>query len=142
MQLNKTITTLFFIFLFTANMGCSEKAIEQKKEDLLVQLITTNIWVMSSFFENTTDLSAQFNGYEFKFNTDGTVFGIKAGQANAVGTWVGSTAAMTIVSNFPNETSVLKKLNGTFNITSTTLSSVKATRTEGSNEFKLYLVKK
>lgn len=122
--------------------GCSSKFIEQKKEDLLINLITSNIWIMNSFYEGTTDLTASFAGYEFKFNNDGTVYGLKTGSPTASGTWAGNVSTMTIQSNFPTETGVFKKLNGTFTITSSTLSEVKANRFEGSTEYKLHLVKK
>lgn len=122
--------------------GCTSKSIEEKKEDLLMNLITSNIWLMNSFNEGPTDLTGSFAGYEFKFNNDGTVYGTKTGAATASGTWAGNVSTMSIVSNFPTETGVFKKLNGTFIITSSTLSEVKANRFENSVEYKLHLVKK
>lgn len=123
-------------------LGCPDKIIEQKKEDLLVNLITSNLWVMNSFSEGSVNLTTDFAPYEFKFNNDGTVFGIRGGFPNATGTWVGNATTMTIQSNFPTETSVLRKLNGTFTITSSSLSDVKANRFEGTTELKLHLIKK
>ena len=139
---NRNLIRFILAFAIPVIWGCPGKIVEQKKEDLLVNLITSNIWIMNSFYEGTTNLSTDFAPYEFKFNTDRTVYGIKAGSPNAIGTWVGNAAAMTIQSNFPTETGILKKLNGTFTVTSSTLSEVKANRFEGLVEFKLHLVKK
>ncbi|MES2773715.1 MAG: hypothetical protein V4722_06000 [Bacteroidota bacterium] len=139
MRGNKFYFTILALTLSLA-FGCVSKIIEQKKEDLLVNLITGNTWIMRSFYEGPTDLTSGFEGYEFKFNTDGTVYGTKPGFPNAVGTWAGNTSTMSVQSNFPAETGVFKKLNGTFNITSTTPTEVKANRFESAVEYKLHLV--
>lgn len=122
--------------------GCPAKIIEQKKEDLVIKLITSNIWLMDNFYEGTTNLTTDFAAYEFKFNEDGSVYGMRTGLPNAVGTWTASAATMTIQSNFPTETGILKKLNGTFTITNSSLSDVSAHRFEGTVELKLHLIKK
>jgi hypothetical protein len=122
--------------------GCPSKIVEQKKEDFVINLITSNIWIMNSFYEGSTNLTTDFASYEFKFNNDGTVYGIKVGAPNATGTWTADATSMTIQSNFPTETGILKKLNGTFTITSSSLSDVKANRFEGTTELKLHLIKK
>jgi len=138
----KSISLLLFSCVVITNWSCSSKAIEQKKEDLLVTLITANIWIMESFSEGSTNLTADFSGYEFKFYTDLTVQGIRTGFPTATGTWAGNASDMTVQANFPTETGVLKKLNGTFTVTSSTLSDVNAHRFEGAVELKLHLVKK
>ena len=132
------------LFVITGCFSCSKEQKEQAKEDLVVNLITNNIWVVKNFTEDNNDLTLEFSDYEFKFNKDGTVYGIhlSAPQPNAVGTWLGNATAMTIESYFKNETSVLKKLNGVWKIYDNTLSEVKAKRIEGQTEFKLYLIKK
>jgi hypothetical protein len=121
--------------------GC-QKAVEDAKEDLVINLITSNLWRVTTFTENGTNITAEFAPYDFKFNKDESVFGQRAGQPDAVGTWKGDAATMTITSSFPNGPAPLDKLTGVWNITKTTLSSVKATRTGGGYTYNLELQKK
>ena len=122
--------------------GC-QKAVEEAKEDLVMNLITSNLWIVNGFTENGSNISSSFTGYDFKFNEDESVFGRKSGLPDAVGTWRGDAATMTITSNFPSGPTPLEKFNGVWQITKTTLSSVKATRTGTSGiSYTLELIKK
>jgi hypothetical protein len=139
-MLKKIIAPLLACCLLFSS-GCKEE-IQQAKEDLVVDLIVNNLWVVTNFTEGTTNITSSFAPYDFKFNRDETVFGRKTGAPDAVGTWKGSAAAMTITSNFPSGPTPLDKLNGVWNITKTTLSSVKSTRTENGVTYFLDLQKK
>ena len=142
MQRWKTlVSALLLLATITTNWGC-KKTIENAQEDFVVNLITNNLWVITLYSENGTDQSALFNGYDFKFNRNLTVYGRITGQPDAAGTWKGDVAAMTITSSFPNGPAPLTKLTGVWNITRTTLSSVKSTRTENGVVYNLDLQKK
>ncbi|HSC52464.1 MAG TPA: hypothetical protein VLC98_02515 [Phnomibacter sp.] len=130
---------LAVVLLFSS--GCKEE-IQKAKEDLVVDLIVNNIWVVTNFTEGSSNITANFSSYDFKFNRDESVYGRKAGSPDAVGTWKGDAAAMTITSSFPLGTEPLTKLTGVWNITKTTMSSVKSTRTEGGVTYFLELQKK
>ncbi len=138
---NKAAIFIILAFIIPMFWGCTGKIVEKKKEDLLVELITSDIWLLNSFYEGSNNLSAEFAPYQFKFNTDGAMFANKVGFPNATGNWVGNVTAMTIYTNFPMETGIFKKLNGLYTITSSSLIDVKANRLEGATEIKIHLIK-
>jgi hypothetical protein len=121
--------------------GC-DKAVQDAKEDFIYNLITNNLWVVTNFSEGGTNITDSFAPYQFKFNKDESVFGQRTGFTDATGTWKGDAGTMTITSSFPSGPAPLDKLTGVWNITRTTLSSVKATRTAGGVVFNLDLQKK
>lgn len=135
------VLPLTLVLLIGTLTGC-KKAIQSAQEDFVVSLITNNIWVITLYSENGINQTALFNGYDFKFNKDLTVYGRIAGQPDAGGTWKGDASAMTITSSFPNGPAPLNKLTGIWNITKTTLTSVKSTRTENGVTYNLDLQKK
>lgn len=135
----KIVSVLVLILL--CQYSC-KKAIQTAQEDFVVNLITSNLWTVTLYSENGTNQTALFAGYDFKFNKDLTVWGQLAGQPDAAGTWRGDASAMTITSAFPNGPAPLQKLTGIWNITRTTLSSVKSTRTENGVTYLLDLQKK
>lgn len=118
-----------------------KKAVEEKQEDLLMSIIVSGVWVVESFTENGTSVTAAFSGYEFKFERNGTVTGTLSG-VNTSGTWSGSTATNSITSNFPTAGAPLNKLNGTWIITDAGLNYVKAVNNNTSGTNSLYLYKK
>lgn len=136
-----SLLVLLLWFVVQPNIGC-KKAIQNAQEDFVVNLITNNLWVVTLYSENGANQTALFDGYDFKFNKDLTVFGRKTGQADAAGTWKGDATAMTITSGFPNGPAPLTKLTGVWNITKTTLTSVKSSRTENGITYNLDLLKK
>lgn len=132
------ILTLATFALFPA----CKKAIQKAQEDFVVNLIVNNTWVVTNFSEGTNNITASFAPYEFKFNKDETVFGKKTGEPDAVGTWRGNATSMTITAGFPNGPAPLNKLTGVWLITKTTLTTVTATRTDGSTTYNLSLASK
>jgi hypothetical protein len=137
----KWVPVFFLLVMAVGQSGC-KKAVEAAKEDLLMNLITDNLWLVSNFKEGNTDLTNNFSVYEFKFNKDGTVYGKSAGQPDASGTWKGNSEDLSITSAFPNGPSPLDKLTGKWMITKTTMSSVKSNRVQGSTTYYLDLIKK
>ena len=136
-----SLFSLLFITLAFTSVGC-KKLVEKIQENAITALITENLWLMNSFTEAGTDLTASFSGYEFQFNKDYTLYGLKTGSPTMSGTWSPNIDSLTISTNFPSATGDFKKLNGVFKITNTTTSYVKANRFEGATEYKLWLVKK
>lgn len=139
---NKTSIHLAVMALLILGQYSCKKAIQSVQEDFVVNLITNNLWTVTLYSENGTNQTGLFAGYDFKFNKDLTVYGQLAGQPDAAGTWRGDASAMTITSAFPNGPVPLQKLTGIWNITRTTHSSVKSTRTESGVTYLLDLQKK
>jgi hypothetical protein len=131
------LLTFSLLFLF----GCKEE-VQKAKEDLVVDLIVNNLWVVTNFTEGANNITTSFAPYDFKFNRDESVLGRKAGASDAVGTWKGSAENMTITSSFPTGPAPLDKLTGVWNITKTTLTTVKSTRSENGITYFLDLQKK
>jgi len=133
--------SLLCMALIFTSVGC-KKLVQKIQENAITALITENLWVVHSFSEGGTDLTASFTGYEFQFNKDFTLYGLKTGSPTMSGTWSPNVDSLTIATNFPSATGDFKKLNGLFKITNSTTSYVKANRFEGATEFKLWLDKK
>lgn len=118
-----------------------KKTVTAKQEDVLMTIIVSGVWIMESYVENGTVITPSFSGYEFKFERNGTVNGTVNGVSTS-GTWSGSMATNSITSNFPGAGEPLNKLNGTWIITDSGLSFVKAITTTASGNHSLHLVKK
>jgi hypothetical protein len=114
---------------------------EEIQKDLVIQVMTSGRWVVQSFSENNTDVTAEFSTYEFQFLENGTVQGIN-GSVITTGNWVGNANALTIYSNFPTGSTTILRLNDTWKITNNTLSMVEAKSANTSRTAYLKLVKK
>lgn len=53
----------------------------------LTQTAATGKWKVTYFFDNSTDHTSYFTGYEFTFNSGGTVSASKSGSPTITGTW-------------------------------------------------------
>ena len=116
-----------FILLFILT-GCS-KEIQKQQENLVVQAMTNGQWVVTSYVKGSTDLTSGFTNYKFQFRTNFTVDAIYNGTLEKTGTWNADASAQTITSVFSGATNPLVLLNGTWNITNTTWTSVQANQT-------------
>ncbi len=138
----KHLIVLSFIALAFGNC---HKVIEDKKQSLLINLITDNVWIVTQFSIDGVNKKPDFDTYEFHFYKDETVHAVFIGspaQPDIVGTWVGSEPDQTITSIFPPSTIYpINKLTGVWGITNTDLSPklVDAHRFEGAVEYKLRL---
>jgi hypothetical protein len=133
----------FFILIVMSSMlmmAC-EKAIEEKKEDLVVTAMTSGTWYVQEFQENGSGVTGMFSGYDFKFYADGKVEGIK-GAAKQTGTWAGDASAMTITSSFPASGDTLSKFNAVWQITGNSWDYVKATTNVSGTTRYLHLKKR
>ncbi|HYF30312.1 MAG TPA: hypothetical protein VD993_04280 [Chitinophagaceae bacterium] len=129
------LLALAFVPLF---FSC-KRTVEKKKMDLVITAMTTGRWYVQEYISGTDNVTAEFDGYEFQFYSNGTVEGIKAAGTTA-GTWAGDASAMTINSNFPSAGLPLKRLNGLWKITDNDWVYVHATLTSGgvTNTLKLH----
>jgi hypothetical protein len=142
-SMKKLFTPPFALLLIIISISIAHcaKAVEDLKRDFVVDVMTSGRWVVEEFSENGTDLSVEFDPFEFQFFENGTVQGIR-GAAVTNGTWVGDAGALTIYSNFPAGNDTIIRLNDTWKITRNTLSLVEARPVNtGRNAF-LKLVKK
>jgi hypothetical protein len=128
------------IGLSIAFCGC-KKAVEQAQQNAIEQAMTTGQWVVTQFMQNSTDITFQFSGYSFKYNTDQTVNAIRNNSVETSGTWNADTDNFTITANFPSANQPLPLLNGVWHINNTTWTTVDASMTIGSETRTLKLAK-
>jgi hypothetical protein len=134
---------IFFLLLAFAGCNTKDKIIEKQQENLLMAAITNGQWVVTSFHKGSTDVTADFSGYKFQFKDNYTVDAIKNGIVEKTGTWAaaGNAQAQTMTSNFANSTQPLILLNGTWNIITTTWTSVEASMMVNSEIYTIRLDK-
>ena len=121
----------FFICLLAVALcvgGCKKK-VEKVQEDLLMKLIVEGQWTITKFKKGSADVTTDFSPYRFQFKRDYTVDALKTNNLETTGTWDGSIATKTIISNFPNPNPILVLLNGTWLITDSGLTYVESTQT-------------
>jgi hypothetical protein len=117
-----------------------KKAVEDQKRQAVMSFITNGHWKVQSYLVDTTSVSAQFDGYKFKFNDDGSVLGDN-GTASATGTWLGDVSDYSITSKFPGAGDPFQKLDGHWVIKDSGLTFVKADFKTIGPTMHLYLVK-
>lgn len=105
-----------------------KRTVDKKKQDLVIAAMTSGRWYVQEYISGPDNVTAEFDGYEFQFYSNGVVEGIKASGTTA-GTWVGDAANLTIDSNFPSAGLPLKRLNGLWKITDNDWVYVHATLT-------------
>lgn len=111
--------------LFTS---CKE-AIEDAKEDAVIKAMTEGQWKVSNYQKGNTDATSSFTGYSFQFYKNQTVDALRNSAVEKKGTWLGDGTNFTIQATFSNATEPLILLNGTWQITNTTWTSVNAVQT-------------
>lgn len=109
--------------------SCTPERIEEKQQNLVLQAMVNGQWKVSSFNKGGTDLTNDFSPYKFQFKENLTVDAINNGSVEKTGSWNADANAQTITSNFTGATNPVILLNGTWNITSTTWTSVNASQT-------------
>jgi hypothetical protein len=117
-----------------------KKIVEDQKRQAVMSFITNGQWKVESYLVDTTSITAEFEGYKFKFNENGTVVGDN-GIATASGTWVGEVSDYSITSQFPDAGDPLQKLDGRWAIKDSGLTFVKADMTTSGATMHLHLVK-
>lgn len=121
---------LYLIALLAGLFSCDkDNIVEQRQENLVIQAMTNGQWKVSSFIKGGSDVTADFSNYKFQFKNNFTVDAINNGSIEKTGTWAADANAQTITSGFTNAGHPVILLNGTFNIESTTWTSVNANQT-------------
>lgn len=115
----------FILLLLVVGSGC-KKIIEEQQEKILMNAITSGTWYIEHYRENTTDITSSFSEYEFQFNKDGTLQGMRTGLAPDNGTWQASIENASITAKFPAAIDPLKKVNGLWKITDSYMNYVEA----------------
>ena len=104
---------LSLVFIITACLGC-KKAIEQKKQDALVDVMSANTWYVAQYLEGPNVYTSEFDGYDFNFKGDYTVVA-KKGTSSITGTWSADFNTKVLSANFTSG-NPLSRLNGTWAI--------------------------
>jgi hypothetical protein len=128
----KQLYKVLFLFL-TASLPSCKKYIQQQEKNAILQIMTTGVWYVTEYKQNSTDITSTFSGYVFKFDANGTVTGIKGG-VSTTGSWSANISALTISSDFPGAGDPLKELNETWKITDSGPDYVVANSTDSTNQ--------
>ncbi len=136
--MNKKILTILPTILLSL-LSCN-RAAENKKEQIVLEAITSGRWVIQQFTNSGSDVSGKFNGYEFQFLKQGSVEAYSADNKET-GTWKGNVNEMTITSDFNTTNDTLQLLNEVWIINENSWDYVKAS-TENNGGKTLYLKKK
>ena len=132
---------LVWISIMVCLLGACSKAIEEKKEDIILDAMTNVLWYIYSFKEGNTDISSSFSPYTFQFYRDGKVSGYTL-ETEDKGTWIGDVNTLSIITNFPAASEPVSKLNASWKITNNTWDYVKAETTVQGIKHLLHLKKK
>jgi hypothetical protein len=130
--LQKTMKKLIPLIVLLFSLAGCKKAVEVIQEDLVVKAMTDGQWVITSFTLNSTNITADFPTYKFKYYSNKTVDAIKNGTTEKTGSWDGNASAMTTWANFTSASYPLSLINGTWNIINNGWTFVVATQTNGS----------
>ncbi len=122
---------LGIVMLALVFSGC-KKTIENFQEDLVIKAMTDGQWKVSSFTRNSTDITADFSTYKFKYYSNKTVDAINGAAVEKTGTWDGNASNMTTSANFTSPVYPLSLINGNWQITRNGWTYVEATQTSGS----------
>ncbi len=126
--MKKIFPFLSAIILFC---GCKKTA-QSIQEDLVIQAMVNGQWAITSFTQNGSNITSDFDGYRFKYYSNKTVDAILNGFVQKTGTWDGSSSTMTTWANFPNALQPLILINGSWHIDNSGWTFVVATQVIGS----------
>jgi len=103
------------LLLFVAFSFSCKKLIQQQEEKAVMNIITNGNWYVYQYLQGSGDITTNFSGYLFKFNTNGSVIGTNSGVSDT-GTWVPNVSARTITAGFPSAGPPVSLLNGIWRI--------------------------
>ena len=130
----KKFYTVLSLFLLAA-------CVKKKQEDLVVNAMVDGQWKVTKFIKSGTDITTDFANYKFQFKTNFTVDAINNGTVEKTGSWNADATSQTITSNFPNATTPITLLNGTWQITNNSWRWVEATQSLNGQLYSLRLEK-
>jgi len=139
--MKKYLTILILAFVAVTSFSGCKKAIEKKIEEQAIMLMTDGSWLITQFTEGGSDITSQFNGWEFTFKTDFTMTGAK-GATTVNGTWSYNYASKTITTYSASPVSPLEKLNGSWLNTISHQNDGTFTRTAGTVSYLMQITKK
>jgi hypothetical protein len=128
----RTLATLSLLLLLPTVLGLQgcRKTLSDIQTKALIDIITSGRWVVDTFTDGSADLTADYRGYEFKFNESGTVDAF-LGATTTTGSFVVDALNSRITSRFPaGSAEPLLKLSETWSITKASLSQVEAKPTD------------
>ena len=134
----KNIYALIFLIVVA---GCSKEKKQEIAENLILKAMTDGQWKVTNYTKGGTNITTDFTPYKFQFKTNLTVEAINNGTVEKTGSWSADPNTQSITSNFAGVVEPLALLNGTWTITQTTWTSVKATQTVGGEVRNLQLDK-
>ncbi len=120
------------LLVFLAGTGC-KKAIEKKKEDLIVQAMTDGQWKVTQFAVDGADQTADFANYAFQYYENRTVDAILSGSVQKTGNWQEDVNAMSISATFSDASNPLVLINGNWHIDNNSWTFVEASQVVGSS---------
>jgi len=135
--MKKLLLSLLLLCLF----GSCKKAIEKKKEDIVIAAMVSGQWTITNFEYNSNTITSDFSGYKFQYYENKTVDAIKNGSVEKTGTWNGDASNMTTTANFSNVIVPLSLINGVWHIDDSGWTYVVATQTTGGETKKMRLEK-
>lgn len=122
----------FLLLIISLGFTQCKKTIENIQEDLVTKAMTDGQWIVTKFIYNGTTITADFNGYHFKYyDNPKKVDAVKNGTLELTGNWGGNSADMTTWANFTGAATPLNLINGTWNITRNSWTYVEATQNSG-----------
>lgn len=136
----KRILPIISLIILTSSLSC-KKLIEKKQKDAIIEAMTTGVWMVEQYFEDSSNVTSEFLNYEFQFYENGTVKGT-LGTNVANGTWVADVDKYTITAEFPAAGDPLEKLNFTWLIKDSYWDYVEAETTTPAGKNILHLRKK
>ena len=132
---------LLLLFVLVPVLFSCKKAIEKKKENIVIEAMTNGRWFVQDYRAIGNNVTPEFTGYEFQFYSDGKVDGILNTSVTS-GNWVGDVNQLTITANFPGAGLPLSRLNGLWKITDNSYTYVSAYSVNGADTNYLKLQKK
>lgn len=128
------------LLICVLSISC-KKYVEKQKEEIAMDIITNGYWKVEYYTEDAIDMTAAYNGYEFKFNDNETLNAIKPGST-LPGTWKANIADYSITTDFPGSALPISSLNGLWKLKDSGSDFVKAENTQSGVTKFLHLRKK
>ena len=114
-------------------LSSCKKTKEKVAEDLIVKAMTDGQWKVTSFIDNSTDITTDYSVYTFQFYSNKTVDAIKNSAKEFTGNWNGNASDLTITSTFTGAAYPIDLLNGTWKITDNGWTYVEAKKQVGAD---------
>src|SRR6185312_14150041 len=118
------VSAVLVLILFSC-----KKYVQQQEENAAESIMTNGYWYVSGYKQGSTDITASFSGYLFKFAANNTVTG-SLGGTSVTGQWSDDIVSRTITADFPGAGQPLVNLNATWKITDSYVDSVSARFTD------------